>query len=66
MTIEMIKAKFLAKEYMEDVKISKKEEIDKIIARYDELNDIGIKFTNFQLVCQHIFVNSPKKLKGLN
>ena len=44
----MIKARFLAKEYMEDVKISTKEEIDKIIARYDELNDIGIKFTNFQ------------------
>ena len=27
-----------------------KEEIDKIIARYDELNDIGIKFTNFQFL----------------
>ncbi|MEI3434995.1 MAG: hypothetical protein V8S10_01445 [Clostridia bacterium] len=46
----MIKARFLAKEYMEDVKISTKEEIDKIIARYDELNDIGIKFTNFQFL----------------
>ena len=46
----MIKARFLAKEYMEDVKISTKEEIEKIIARYDELNDIGIKFTNFQFL----------------
>lgn len=46
----MIKARFLAKEYMEDVKISTKEEIDKIIARYDELNDIGIRFTNFQFL----------------
>ena len=46
----MIKARFLAKEYMEDVKISTEEEIDKIIARYDELNDIGIKFTNFQFL----------------
>ena len=46
----MIKARFLAKEYMEDAKISTKEEIDKIIARYDELNDIGIKFTNFQFL----------------
>mgnify|MGYP001209136962 CR=1 FL=1 len=46
----MIKARFLAKEYMEDAKISTKEEIEKIIARYDELNDIGIKFTNFQFL----------------
>lgn len=46
----MIKARFLAKEYLQDQKISNKEEIDKIIKKYDELNDIGIKCTNFQLL----------------
>ena len=46
----MIKAKFLAKEYMEEIKISSKEEIDKIINSYDKLNNIGIKMTNFELL----------------
>lgn len=46
----MIKAKFLAKEYMEDKKISDDEEIKLIIKKYDELNNIGIKCTNFQLL----------------
>lgn len=46
----MIKARFLAKEYLQDQKISNKEEIDKIIKKYDKLNDIGIKCTNFQLL----------------
>lgn len=46
----MIKARFLAKEYMQEKKISSQEEIDRIIKKYDELNDIGIKCTNFQLL----------------
>lgn len=45
----MIKARFLAKEYMEEIKISSEEEIKNIVKKYDELNDIGIKCTNFQL-----------------
>ncbi len=45
----MIKAKFLAKEYMEEQKVSDNEEINRIVRKYDELNDIGIKCTNFQL-----------------
>lgn len=45
----MIKAKFLAKEYMEEKNISSKDEIEKIIKKYDKLNDIGIKCANFQL-----------------
>lgn len=45
----MIKARFLAKEYMEEIKISAEEEIENIVKKYDELNDIGIKCTNFQL-----------------
>ena len=46
----MIKARFLAKEYMQELKISSNEEIDKIIDKYDELNDVGIKLTNFQFL----------------
>lgn len=46
----MIKARFLAKEYMQEQKISSQEEINKIVNKYDELNDVGIKCTNFKLL----------------
>lgn len=46
----MIKAKFLAKEYMEEVGISSQEEINCIIDSLDKLNTMGIKITNFQLL----------------
>ena len=46
----MIKARFLAKEYMQESKISSNEEIEQIVNKYDELNDIGIKTTNFQFL----------------
>ena len=49
-TDAMTKARFLAKEYMQEKKISSQEEIDSIIEKYDKLNDIGIKCTNFQLL----------------
>ena len=45
----MIKARFLAKEYMEDISISNKEEINKIVNEYDRLNIIGIKTVNYKL-----------------
>ncbi len=48
----MIKAKYLAKEFMEKVKISSDEEIDKIIKSYEKLNDIGIKTVNYQLMLE--------------
>lgn len=50
----MTKARFLAKSYMEDVKISTKEEIDEIITSYDRLNEIGIKATNYSLMFETI------------
>ena len=49
-TEAMTKARFLAKEYMQEKNISSQEEIDKIVKAYDELNDVGIKYTNFQLL----------------
>ena len=45
----MIKARYLSKEYMEEENILSKEEIDKIVNKYDYLNKIGIKCVNFQL-----------------
>jgi len=45
----MIKAKYLAKEYMEDLSLSSKEEIEQIVESYDKLNNIGIKMTNYDL-----------------
>ena len=51
----MIKAKFLAEKYMEDEKISNKNEIKKIISEYDKLNNIGIKTVNFSLFTNTVY-----------
>ena len=48
----MIKAKYLAKEYMEDVQISNKEEINKIVEGFENLNNAGIKCVNYSLFSQ--------------
>ena len=42
----MIKAKFLAKEYMETSNILNNEQIEKVIEQYDKLNNAGIKCVN--------------------
>lgn len=43
----MIKARYLAKEYMEEKKISSSEEINKLVAGFDKINDVGIKCINY-------------------
>lgn len=53
----MIKARYLSKEYMENVKISTQEEIELIISQYDKINPYGIKATNY-----HLFLNSCIKI----
>lgn len=45
----MIKAKYLAKNYMEEKKISDKEEIEKIVLGFDKINDVGIRCVNYNL-----------------
>lgn len=50
----MIKARFLAKDYMEDVNISKKDEIQEIVQEYDKLNNLGIKTVNYSLLSNTI------------
>ena len=49
-TDAMIRARYVAKEYMENNEdLINKENIDLIIEKYDELNNIGVKFYNFKL-----------------
>lgn len=46
----MIKARFLAKEYMESKKISSSEDIHRIVCQFDKLNSLGIKCVNYVLL----------------
>ena len=46
----MLKARFLAEDYMKEVNISSKEEIENIIKSYAKINDVGIRTVNFQLM----------------
>ena len=48
-------AKFLAEKYMEDEKISNKNEIKKIISEYDKLNNIGIKTVDYSLFTNTVY-----------
>lgn len=50
----MIKAKFIAKEYIEENNILDKEEKDKLIKEYDEVNNIGIPFVNYYTIGMNI------------
>ena len=45
----MIKAEYLAKEYMEEQKISSKEDIEKVCKGFQKINDGAIKGTNCSL-----------------
>ena len=46
----MINAKYLAKEYLEEEKISTKEEIGKLVKGFDEITKIGVKFVNYSFL----------------
>lgn len=43
----MIKARYLAKEYMEEKKISSPEEIKELVEGFDKINNVGIKSINY-------------------
>ena len=45
----MTKAKYLAKEYLEEKKISSQDEINKLVNGFDKINALGIKCTNYKL-----------------
>lgn len=46
----MLKARYLAQEYMEEKNILSKEEINKIMHGLDQINSIGIKGVNYSLL----------------
>lgn len=50
----MIRARYLAKEYLEDNSICTKETINKIITEYDKINNIGIKMVNYNIFAGNI------------
>lgn len=51
----MIKARYLAKEYMEEKQISSAEEIQKLVAGFDKINTIGIKCINYMFFMQVMY-----------
>ncbi len=53
----MIKARYLAKEYMEEKKISSQEDIEKLVAGFDKINAVGIKCINY-----HFFMDIMMRL----
>ena len=53
----MIKARYLAKEYMEEKNISSKEEIDKIVDGFDKINNMGIKCINYNVFFNVTMIN---------
>ena len=48
----MIKARYLSEKYMEEIKISSKEEIEQLLAGFDKINSVGIKCTNYSFFAQ--------------
>lgn len=54
-TDAMIKARYVAKEYLEENNIASKAQIDEIIGEYDKLNEVGIKLVNYTLFTKNCF-----------
>lgn len=52
-TDAIIKARYVAKEYLEENNICDKVSIEKIITEYDKLNNIGIKFVNYEILLKN-------------
>lgn len=55
----MIKAKYLAKDYLEETKIVSKKEIDMLVDEYTKINKVGIKGMNYCLflsICVKIII----------
>ena len=50
----MIKAKYVAKEYIEDNEILDEENKEKLLTEYDRVNAIGIPFMNYYLISKNI------------
>lgn len=53
-TDAMTRARYVAKEYIEENNILNKEETEKLLAEYDEINDIGIPFMNYYTISSNV------------
>lgn len=53
-TDAMTRARYVAKEYLEENNICSNEEVTKIITQYDKLNDMGIKLVNYDILAKNI------------
>lgn len=52
-TDAMTKARYVAKEYLEENNICSKEDINRIVCKYDMLNNIGIKLVNLDIFARN-------------
>lgn len=50
----MTKARFIAKEYIEEKNVLNKEEKEKLLEEYDKVNNIGIPFMNYYTISMNI------------
>lgn len=50
----MTKARFIAKEYIEEKNILNKKEKEKLLEEYDKVNNIGIPFMNYYIISMNI------------
>ena len=50
----MIRARYVAKEYIEENKLLTKQEEFKLLEAYDKVNEIGIPFMNYDLISMNI------------
>lgn len=53
-TDAMTRARYVAKEYLQDNNICGKEDLNRIVNEYDKLNDIGIKLVNYSIFAKNI------------
>ena len=54
-TDAMIRAEYIAKDYIKEKKLLKKDDEEKIINTYKEINNIGIKLYNYILIIKKVF-----------
>lgn len=52
-TEAMIKARYAAKDYLEQNNVCSKVDIERIVEQYDRLNNTGIKFVNFDILARN-------------
>lgn len=53
-TDAMTRARYVAKEYLEENKVCNQAQIDEIVAEYDKLNNVGIKMVNYDILGRNI------------